>query len=491
MRWLQFYLHWLIKATYQSTEYIGADMHTKPRDACGIVGIYNLEDAARHAVLGLHALQHRGQESAGVVTALDGKLHCHKGMGLVANVFPGGSPAEGADRLPGTTAIGHVRYSTAGGSNLVNAQPLIAGYMDSEVALGHNGNLCQSQTLRAQLASHGALFQTSTDSELVLHLLAQHQAKTPEEIARVLALLGPAFSLVMLYPLPLPGRLIAARDPWGFRPLVLGELKRPGKSVAMVVASETCALDQIEAEYVREIEPGEMVIIDHAGLRSIRFAQAQTPLWRCLLEHIYFARPDSLVFGETPHLVRERCGEALAKEQPVAADIVVPIPDSGFSAAMGYARAINIPLERGLIRNHYVGRSFIAPGQHARAMAVRMKHNIVREVVEGKRIVLVDDSLIRGTTTATLAQSLRKAGAKEVHLRIACPPTRHPCAYGVDFPDRDELIAHNRSVDEIRHLLELDSLGYLSEQGLLRLFGQNAADFCTACWSGCNPKLEP
>ena len=453
-------------------------MDTKPRDACGVVGVYNLEGAARYVVLGLHALQHRGQESAGIVTCHENKLHCSKGMGLVANVFPNGCTNGSEGDLPGRSAIGHVRYSTAGGSNFANAQPLVAQYMDMEVALGHNGNLCTSNVLRQNLAGRGALFQTTTDSELILHMLAQRQAKSPKQIGEVLSLAGPAFSIVMLDNC----RLIAARDPWGFRPLVLGQLNSANNQKSFIVASETCALDQMGAHYLREIEPGEMVVIDADGLCSIQFAPPVVPSRRCLLEHIYFARPDSVVFGETPHLVRQRCGEVLAKEQPVDADIVVAIPDSGFSAAMGYARGIGKPLERGLIRNHYVGRSFIAPGQEARATAVRMKHNVVRDVVKGKRVVLVDDSLIRGTTTATLARSLREAGAVEVHLRIACPPTRHPCVYGVDFPDCCELIAHNRSVEEISSLLELDSLGYLSKQGLLELFGKDSCSFCTACW---------
>ena len=456
-------------------------METRPRDACGVIGIFDVEDAAHYAALGLHALQHRGQESAGIVTSDGVKLHSHKGMGLVATVFPGGK----IEGLPGKTAIGHVRYSTAGGSTVINAQPLLASYMNMEIALGHNGNLCQGEALREDLATRGALFQTTTDSELILHMLAQNQAKAPEDVAAVLAMAGPAFSIVILY----AGCLIAARDPWGFRPLVLGELPKPDGGKAPVVASETCAFDQIGANYIREVKPGEMLVIDHAGVRSIQFAPAEEPPCRCLLEHIYFSRPDSVVFGETPHLVRERCGEVLAREHPVEADIVVAIPDSGFSAAMGYARAIGKPLERGIIRNHYVGRSFIAPGQQARARAVSMKHNVVREVVKNKRVVLVDDSLIRGTTTATLAKTLREAGAREVHLRIACPPTRHPCVYGVDFPERSELIAHDRSVEEICALLELDSLGYLSKQGLLELFGEQSASFCTACWSGRNPEI--
>jgi amidophosphoribosyltransferase len=441
-----------------------------PRDACGIVGLYGIQGAAPLAALGLHALQHRGQESAGIVTSHEGRLFCHKGMGLVSAVF---SPL--VSPLPGDVAIGHVRYSTAGGSSLSNAQPLVGRYLGGEVAIAHNGTLAASAALSASLVRRGALFQTTTDTELFLHLLAQEQATGEGAVATVLAHAGPAFALVLLF----PDRMIAARDPWGFRPLVLGRL---GKGYA--VASETCAFDQMGAVYEREVRPGEMIICDDGGCRSRRFGDSGGVLSRCLLEHIYFARPDSVVFGATPHVVRWQSGVVLAGEQPVEADLVVAIPDSGISAAMGYASALGLPMERGLIRNHYVGRSFIAPGPEARAMAVRMKHNVVREVVRGRRVVLVDDSLIRGTTTATLSRDLRDAGAVEVHLRIACPPTRHPCLYGVDFPRREELLAHRYSIQEIQDRLNMDSLGYLSLEGLAGIFGEEKGSFCTACWTG-------
>ena len=446
----------------------------RPTDACGVVGLYGVKNAASLAALGLHALQHRGQESAGVVTSYEGKLLCHKGMGLVAQVFANGDGA----RLPGDTAIGHVRYSTTGGSNFANAQPLLGRYIGGEVAVAHNGNLVAGGRLTAALAAKGALFQTTTDTELFLHLLAQENAVEEEAVAKVLEHAGPAFALVMLH----PDKMIAARDPWGIRPLVLGRL-----GDGYVVASETCAFDQMGAVYEREVLPGEMVVCDAAGCRSLRFGGQNTPEARCLLEHIYFARPDSVIFGETPHVVRCKSGAVLAQEHPVEADIVVAIPDSGVSAAQGYARAVGLPLERGLIRNHYVGRSFIAPGPEARATAVRMKHNVVREVVRGKRVVLVDDSLIRGTTTATLSRELRAAGAVAVHLRIACPPTRHPCLYGVDFPRREELLAHRHSLEEIRRQLHMDSLGYLSLEGLTGVFGEERNCFCTACWTGRYP----
>lgn len=447
-------------------------MHDHPRDACGVVGMFGVNgDAAPLIMLGLHALQHRGQESAGIVSVNEGKLYTYKGMGLVANVFSDSANIH----LPGSSAIGHVRYSTAGASTFANAQPLFARYMGNEVALAHNGNLANGNNLEQQLVNKGALFQTTTDSELMLHMLAQEKACTDQEIADVLGKIGPAFAVVMLF----NDRLIAARDAYGYRPLVLGRL-----GSAYVVASETCALDQQGATFVREVEPGEMLVIDNTGMRSLRFGEKAPCVSQCLLELIYFARPDSFVFGETPHLMREVSGEALAKEHPADVDIVVAIPDSGMSAAMGFASALGIPLERGLIRNHYVGRSFIAPGQAARIAAVRMKHNIVKDVVRGKRVALVDDSLIRGTTTASLGKALREAGATEVHLRIACPPTRHACVYGVDFPKPQELLAHNHSLEEIQSILGMDSLGYLSLERLTEIFKERANTFCTACWSG-------
>lgn len=443
----------------------------RPTDACGVIGLYGVEQSAALAALGLHALQHRGQESAGIASSYQGELHCHKGMGLVARVFANDRAAQ----LPGNAAIGHVRYSTAGRSELGNAQPLLGRYCGGQVAVAHNGNLAAGPRLAASLAAKGVLFQTSTDTELFLHLLAGSAAVSEETIGSVLAQAGPAFALTLLF----PDRLIAARDPWGIRPLVLGRL---GKGYA--VASETCAFDQIGAVYEREILPGEMIIFDERGVRSRYFGTKDTTEARCLLEHIYFARPDSVVFGETAHITRCKSGGILAAEQPVSADIVVAIPDSGVSAAQGYSRAAGIPLERGLIRNHYIGRSFIVPGPEARAMAVKMKHNVVREVVRGKRVVLVDDSLIRGTTTATLSRELRAAGAIEVHLRIACPPTRYPCRYGVDFPNPEELLAHRHDVAAIQGILGMDSLGYLSLEGLVGIFGEDRNCFCTACWSG-------
>jgi amidophosphoribosyltransferase len=447
------------------------DMDDKARDACGIVGIYGIKEAAQLAVLGLHALQHRGQESAGIVSCNAENLYSHRGMGLVSHVFGQGE----AQKLPGNFAIGHVRYSTAGGSNIVNAQPLLALYSGGEIALAHNGNLAEGDSLRRKLLEQGALLQTTSDSEFFLHLLAQQQATTEEQIAGVLEQAGAAFSILILT----DKRMIAARDPWGFRPLALGRL-----GDGFVVASESCAFDQMGATFEREIEPGEMLTFTPGGYRSTFFGKRDARKRNCLLELIYFARPDSFVFGRFPHIFRRQSGHILAREHPAEVDMVVAIPDSGFSAAMGYAEELNMTMDRGIIRNHYIGRSFIAPGQAARAAAVRMKHNVVREVVKGKRLALIDDSLIRGTTTAALGKELRDAGATEVHLRIACPPTRHPCLYGVDFPHYTELMAYRHSIDEIKSILNMDSLGYLSIEGIAGILGEDGADYCTACWTG-------
>lgn len=459
-------------SSFDRTQDEGDTIMDRPQDACGVVGIWGAENAASLTFLGLHALQHRGQESAGIVT-LDGTtFYSHKDMGLVANVF-----AKPESRnLPGSTSIGHVRYGISGQKSYVNTQPLIARYNNHHIALGHNGYLSHKTELSNELIGKGALFHTDADSELILHMLAQEQASSNEAIASVLAKAGAAFALVMLFD---DNRLIAARDPWGYRPLMLGKL-----GDAYIVASETCAFDQIGATSLREIAPGEMLVIDADGCHSYMFGTGQEPLARCLLELIYFARPDSVVFGETPHIMREKSGAVLAQEHPADVDIIVAIPDSGMSAAMGYATELGIPLERGLIRNHYVGRSFITPGPEARATAVRMKHNIVRDVVAGKRVALVDDSLIRGTTTKSLNKALREAGATEVHLRIACPPTCYPCPYGVDFPQKEELLASKYTPEEICSILGMNSLGYLSLEGLLNLFGNRRDTFCTSCWNG-------
>lgn len=444
------------------------------REACGVIGIYGVPNAAALTCLGLHALQHRGQESAGIATSDSGILHCRKGMGLVSVVFS----TDVTPELPGDMAIGHVRYSTQGTSNVANAQPILVEYTGGQIAVGHNGHLAEGPRLKKELSESGALFHTSTDSELFLHLIARRQAHSNEEIAAVLGEVGPAYSLTILT----KDRLIAARDPYGFRPLVLGRMDQ-----GFVVASETCAFDQIGAEYLREIEAGELVAIDSSGVHSLKIPGKHDIKSRCFLELIYFARPDSTVFGCNPHAFRLESGRRLALEQPADADIVVAIPDSGMSAAMGYAQQMGLPLERGIIRNHYTGRSFIAPGPKQRSQAVHMKHNVIREVVKDKRVVLVDDSLVRGTTTKALSAFVRNAGAKEIHLRIACPPTRYPCRYGIDFPRCEDLLAHNNSVEEIREFLKLESVGYLSLGGMYLAAGGDAG-FCTACWTGESPE---
>jgi amidophosphoribosyltransferase len=368
-----------------------------------------------------------------------------------------------------------VRYSTAGGGNPANAQPLLGRYSGGPVALAHNGNLAHGEALCREVLHNGALLHSTSDSELFLQLMAQQQATSDEELAAVFTRAENAFAVLLLF----NNRMVAARDPWGYRPLVLGRL---GEGYA--VASETCAFDQIGAVYEREVEPGEMLTFTAGGVRSSFFGQQPARRQKCLLELIYFARPDSLVFGHCPHIFRKQSGRVLAREHPAEVDLVVAIPDSGAAAAAGFAEELGLPLDRGLIRNHYIGRSFIAPGQAARTAAVRMKQNVVREVVRGKRVALVDDSLIRGTTTATLGKDLRDAGATEVHLRIACPPTRHPCVFGVDFPSHAELIAYRHSLEEIRGLLNVDSLGYLSLEGITGVLGEEGRHYCTACWSG-------
>lgn len=447
------------------------DSDTGVHEACGVVGLWNVPEAAHVAALALHALQHRGQEAAGIAVCREGHIKRYKGMGLVSQVF-------GRDELaglPGAAAVGHVRYSTAGGSRPANAQPLLGRTAGGEVALAHNGNLSRGDELANFLLREGALLQTSTDSELMLHFLARQKSLEPDAVARMLGQCGAAFSAALLT----KDRLMAARDPWGFRPLALGRLNG-----GWMVASESCAFDQTGARFEREIEPGELICIDDTGVSSRFFVENRPVPARCLLELIYFARPDSRIFGHTPHIFRQMSGRALAKEHPADADIVVAVPDSGVSAAMGYAEALGVPLDRGIIRNHYVGRSFIAPGQAARNLAVRMKHNVVAEVVRGKRVALVDDSLIRGTTARAIDRELRESGAKEVHLRIACPPTLHPCVYGVDFPKHAELAAHGKNLEDVRLALEVDSLGYLSLQGMLDLFPPEDRSFCTACWNG-------
>jgi len=439
---------------------------------CGIFGIFGHDEAAHLTYLGLHALQHRGQESAGIVSS-DGKgLHSHRQMGLVADVFT----ADALSKLPGTMAIGQVRYSTAGVSQLKNAQPLTVQYAAGGLAIAHNGNLVNGQAVRDELEHHGAIFQSDSDTEAIVHLIARAREPSFEQnVVQALRKVQGAYSLLLLT----ERRLIAARDTYGFRPLVLGRLKN-----AHVLASETTALDLIEAEMIREIEPGEMLVIDERGLRS-SFPLQRTRLGRCVFEHVYFAKPDSVLFGMSVYEVRKKLGMQLAREHPAKADLVIAVPDSGVPAAIGYSHVSGIPYDVGLIRSHYVGRTFIEPQQSIRHFGVKLKLSAVREVLKGKRVVVVDDSIVRGTTSRKIVTMLRAAGAREVHLRISSPPTRWPCFYGIDTPSRQELIASNHTVEEIARYITADSLAYLSIEGLGAAVGDvESATFCNACFSG-------
>jgi len=443
----------------------------KFHDECGVCAVLGHPDASNLVYLGLYALQHRGQESAGIA-AFDGReLRYKKAMGYVADIFDRTVLGE----LPGPVALGHVRYATAGNSTLANAQPVVAKTHRGQVALAHNGNLVNALRLRRELERQGAIFQSTSDSEVFLHLLARSRAATLEGalLEAVDAAVG-AWSLAVL----VDGRVFAARDPHGFRPLMLGRLGE-----AWVVASETCAFDLIEARTVREVGPGEVVELSGEEPKVLRPA-GPGPFAHCVFEHVYFARPDSTVFGEDVGPVRERLGERLAQEHPAVADIVVAVPDSGVPAALGYSRASGLPFVLGLVRNHYVGRTFIEPRQAIRHFGVKVKLNPVRSAVAGKRVVLVDDSIVRGTTSRKIVMMLKAAGAKEVHLRISSPPTTGPCFYGIDTPERRELIAANQSVEEIRAFVGADSIGYLSEAGMLACLRTPAPNFCTACFSG-------
>jgi amidophosphoribosyltransferase len=443
-------------------------------DECGVFGVCDSEDAANLAYLGLYALQHRGQESAGIASLDDrGNIHVEREMGYVADVFD----ESRLSRVPGKTAIGHVRYSTAGASLLINAQPIVFATGRGPLALAHNGNLVNAREIRTALEESGALFTTTSDSEVILHLVARSKAPTlAGAIAEALLEVRGAYSIVILS----REGIFAARDPNGVRPLSLG--RREGSPV---VASETCAFDLIGARYERDVEPGEIVKLSREGVSSHRFAfPLSTP---CVFEHVYFARPDSMVFGRSVAASRQGFGRRLAREHPAEADVVVPVPDSGMYAALGYAEESGIPFALGLVRNHYVGRTFIEPKQAIRHFGVKVKLNPVREIVEGKRIVLVDDSIVRGTTSRKIVRMLREAGAREVHVRVSSPPTMNSCHYGIDTPTRGELIAANQSVEEIQKYIEADSLGYLSVEGMLAAFGRPQQATCTACFTGIYP----
>jgi len=444
------------------------------KEKCGVFGVWGTPHASQIVYQGLFAQQHRGQESGGIAVTDGTTLHGHTGMGLVSQIF---KPRMLDEELAGHGAIGHVRYSTTGSSKLCNAQPLLREYLMGPVAVAHNGNLINAALLRQQYEEHGHIFQSTTDTEVIVHLLAKpgHVDK-PDPLPHVLKHLQGAYSLLFLF----PNRMEAARDPWGVRPLVLGKTAEGH----WCVASETCAFDAIGATYEREIEPGEIVRIDNSGMTSRRFDVPAPDAARCVFEHVYFANPASKIFGQTVHIVREQMGRTLARESGVDADYVIPMPDSGRSAALGYAKQSGIPFEEGIVPNRFVGRTFILPNQGQRDRAVHQKLNIIPDVVKDQRIVLVEDSVVRGTTTQSKMRALRRAGAKEIHLRVSCPPIRHPCFYGIDFPTTKELIAHNRTVDEIAKFLEVDSLAYLSLDGMLACMRLPKDQYCTACWSG-------
>jgi amidophosphoribosyltransferase len=442
----------------------------KFRDECGVFGIYGHAEAARLTYLGLYALQHRGQESCGIVSADGSGLRTERAMGLVSDVFT----SERLDRLAGASAIGHVRYSTAGEVSIREAQPFTVACQHGQVAVCHNGNLPFATEARKHLEREGAIFSSTSDTEVILHGIARsHASSVAEAIPEVLRETEGAFSMLFLT----PEALIAIRDPQGFRPLALGRL-----GDAWVIASETCAFDLIDARYVRDVEPGEMILIDERGLRSSHPLRAHQHSM-CIFEHVYFARPDSLIYGQSVNESRHKMGKRLALEHPAEADIVVPVPDSGVAAAIGYAAQSGINYRQGLVRNHYVGRTFIEPKQSIRSFGVRIKLNPVRHLIEGRSIALIDDSIVRGTTSKKIVRMLREAGAREIHMRISCPPTVSPCFYGVDTPNKADLIAAQMSVDDIRRFIEADSLGYLSLEGMLEATGIHADSSCVACWT--------
>jgi amidophosphoribosyltransferase len=445
-------------------------MTDKFRDECGVFGIYGHAEAARMTYLGLYALQHRGQESCGIVASDGAELRSARAMGLVSDSFD--QPT--LDRLPGASAIGHVRYSTAGEVSIREAQPFLVACQHGQIAICHNGNLPFATEERKRLESEGAIFSSTSDTEVILHGIARsHAPGVAEAIPEVLRDTEGAFSMLFLT----PDALIAIRDPRGFRPLALGRL-----GDAWVIASETCAFDLIDARYVRDVEPGEMIVIDREGLHSSHPLPVRQHAM-CVFEHVYFSRPDSIIYGHSVNESRHKMGKRLAIEHPADADLVVPVPDSGVAAAIGYASQSKINYRQGLVRNHYVGRTFIEPKQSIRSFGVRIKLNPVRHLIEGRRIALIDDSIVRGTTSKKIVRMLREAGASEVHMRISCPPTVSPCFYGVDTPNKADLIAAQMSVEDICRFIEADSLGYLSLEGMLEATGISANASCVACWT--------
>jgi amidophosphoribosyltransferase len=450
-------------------------MQFYPKHYCGVFGVYGHPNAAELTYYGLYALQHRGQESAGIVTSDGRQFHTHKGMGLVSQVFKGDILHD----MVGDIAIGHTRYSTTGSSHIRNAQPLTVDCARGQIAIAHNGNLTNASRLRDELEAKGSIFQTTVDSEIILHLMAQpamngHGNNLVQTIRRIEG----AYSLVIMT----EKELIGVRDPFGFRPLCLGKLND-----AWVLASETCALDLIHAKFIRDILPGEIVVINKDGLTSIQAFPEQERRAFCIFEYVYFARPDSTISNRNVYKVRVEMGRELAREFPIKADLVVPVPDSGNCAALGYSLESGVPFEMAFVRNHYVGRSFLQPSQLIRDFDVRVKLNLIEELVRGKRVIVVDDSIVRGTTCKARVNNLKEAGATEVHVLVSCPPHMHPCVYGIDFPDRSKLMAANHSLEEIRRYLNADSLHYLSQDGLVKATGLPANSFCMACYDGDYP----
>ncbi|MHC4148098.1 MAG: amidophosphoribosyltransferase [Planctomycetota bacterium] len=451
-------------------------MISELKEGCGLFGIFGDPEAVQKAYFGLFSLQHRGQESAGIASSDGRVIRCRTGMGMVARVFRSGTGH--LEQLANPIAIGHVRYSTTGSSKPVNSQPLLSEYSQGQVAVAHNGNLINAALLRHEYEAYGSIFKSTSDTEIIVHLLAKptHVAN-PDPLSHALNHLQGAYSLVFLY----ADRIEAARDPYGIRPLCIGQTDKG----AYVVASETCAFDAIGASFVREVEPGEIVRLDKGGLSSRFFvAPGSVKPAHCIFEHVYFAKQNSTIFGENVHEFRKKLGRQLAKEQPADADVVIPVPDSGTSAAIGYSEQSRIPFDMGMVRSHYVGRTFISPGQELRELQVRLKLAVVKEAVAGKSAVVVDDSIVRGTTTRGKIRALREAGAREIHMRVSCPPIRFPCFYGVDFPTKEELLANNRNLEQIKEFLEVDSVGYTSLEGMLSCASLPADHYCAACWSG-------
>lgn len=443
----------------------------KFHEECGVVAVYGHPEAANLAYLGLYALQHRGQESAGITSTDNGQMYREVGMGLVADVFN----TKRIKRLPGRMSLAHNRYSTTGESKILNAQPCLINYAMGSLALAHNGNLVNADMIRESLVEEGAIFQSTNDSEVIVHLIAHSQSETfVERVVEALLAVSGAYSLALMT----ENEIVAARDPFGFRPLCLGKLDG-----AYIVASESCVMDLIEAEFIREIEPGEVLLINENGLNSF-FPFRRVSVRRCIFEHIYFARPDSFLFGEHVYTVRKRMGVALAKQAPVEADLVVPVPDSGNISALGYSEESGIPYEMGLIRNHYVGRTFIEPKSQIRHFGVKVKLNAVKEIIKGKRVIIIDDSIVRGTTSRKIVKMVRDAGAKEVHVRISSPPTLFSCYYGIDTPDREELIASKHTLEETCRFVTADSLEYLNIENMMETMADDRSTYCAACFDG-------